>query len=165
MASGDPVVQFLDINPPATLAAQVSTRSGGSTPAERIRVFHFDAATTEYLDYKAVLVGYDGGGLTFRIKWQAATATSGTCTWEIAIRRLADDAEDADTSHTYDYNSVTPSAASPNGEVYYDNITFTNGADMDSWADGEIAWVRIRRNISDTMSGDALLVALTGTET
>ena len=81
---------------------------------------------------------------------------------------MADDAEDIDTSQTYDYNDVNDTAASASGELSYPTITFTNVADMDSWADGEIAIVRVRRNAShanDTMTGDAELWALLGRET
>jgi len=129
----------------------------------------YDAATVEYLDFLCVLQGYSGGGLTFTVVWSATSATTGNVIWSIGIRRVADDAEDIDTSQTYDYNdSAAAAAASASGEVSYDNITFTNGADMDSWADGEVAVVRLRRFASDagdTMTGDGELWALIGKET
>lgn len=168
MSSGAPVVYVIDGSPPTTSYATTDTRVGGSSPAEAQQVLDFDASTIEYYDFKCVLRGYGGGGLTFTIAWQASSATSGVCRWGIAIRRLQDDTEDIDTSQTYDYNDVDATAASASGETAYDTITFTNGADMDSWADGEVAIVRIRRNAShanDTMSGDAELVALFGKET
>lgn len=167
MASGDPVVQVISIMPPATLFATQDTRAGGSTPNEIVDVWDFDATTIEYLDLKCILHGYDGGGLTFRIKWSASSATSGTTGWEIAIRRIADDAEDIDGSHTYVFNVVAATAPSVSGEVAYDVITFTDGADMDSAADGELLIARLRRNTAapDDMTGDAELWALTGEET
>lgn len=167
MASGEPVVQVLDVSQPSTLYATSDFRTGGSSPAELVNVWDFDASTTEYLDFKCALRGYGGGGLTFVLPWSASSATSGACQWEIAIRRVQDDAEDIDTSHSYDYNVVSDTAASASGELSYPSITFTNGADMDSWADGEVAIVRVRRNTAgtDDMTGDAELWGLIGRET
>jgi hypothetical protein len=115
-----------------------------------------------------LLDGYDGGGLTITLVWSAASATTNVTRWGIGIRRVADDAEDIDGSHTYDYNDVDDTTASASGEVSYPTITFTDGADMDSWADGEIAIVRVRRNAShanDNMTGDAELWGIAIRET
>ena len=168
MASGDVVGIILDILPLAANAATPDRRAGGSSPAEQVRVWDFDAASDEYLDFKVVLEGYGGGGLTCTLVWSASTATSGNVVWDLAIRRMQDDAEDIDSSHTYAFNSVTAGAPSASGEVGYDDITFTDGADMDSWADGELAIVRLRRNgddASDTMADDAELWGLVVKET
>lgn len=168
MASGDPVVQILRELPPGANFAPLTRRAGGSTPAESALVWAFDAATIEYMDFLCRLVGYDGGGLTFTLPWSAASATSNACRWGIAIRRLQDDAEDIDTSQTYDFNDVDDTAASVSGELSYPTIAFTDGADMDSWANGELAVVRVRRNAShanDNMTGDAELWGISGVET
>lgn len=168
MASGDPVVQVLEIMPPQANFAPFGFRTGGSTPAENVPYYAFDASTIEYLDFLCLLKGYGGGGLTFTLPWMAASATSNATRWGVAIRRLQDDAEDVDSSQTYDYNDVDDTAASASGELSYPTVTFSNGADMDSWADGELAIVRVRRNAShanDTMTGDAQLVAIYGKET
>lgn len=168
MASGSNVVSVKKILFPNANAPQPTMRTGGSTPAERIAVYAFDAGTIEYIDFLCQLVGYDGGGLTFTLPWTAASATSGATRWGIAIRALVDDAEDIDASHTYDYNDADDTAASASGELSYPTITFTNGADMDSWANGELAIVRVRRNAThanDTMTGDAELWDIIGKET
>jgi hypothetical protein len=168
MASGDPVVKILRAMPPATSYAQYDIRAGGSTPAENVEVFDFDASSTEYMDYMCRLEGYDGGGLTFTIAWSATSATTGGVRWDVAIRRVADDAEDIDASHSYDFNGVTDTCASASGELSYPTVTFTDGADMDSWAEGEVAIVRIKRthdNAGDDMAGDAELWGIFGAET
>lgn len=160
MASGQIVGQILEILYPAANFAPLSVRTGGSTPAERVPVYLFDASTIEYLDFKVLLRGYGGGGLTIMLPWSAASATSNAVRWGAAIRRMQDDAEDIDAAHTYDFNDVDDTCASLSGELSYPTITFTNGVDMDSWAEGEIAIVRVRRNAShanDNMSGDAEL--------
>ncbi len=168
MASGEAVVNVLRVAPPGTLYAQEDIRVGGSTPVESWPVWDFDAAAIEYMDFICMLEGYDGGGLTFKTPWSASSATSGTTRWGVAIRRIQDDAEDIDTSHTYVFNDVDDVAPSVSGEIVYPTVAFTDGADMDSWADGEMAIVRVRRNAThgnDNMSGDAELAGLTGIET
>ena len=156
---------------PATLFAQFDTRAGGSTPVETIVLLDFDTTTQEYADFLLELpANYSGGGLTITIKWLADTATSGEVVWGAAIRRVADDAEDVDTAHTYDYNTIGAGATAPSasGEFGYDDITFTDGADMDSLAAGESAILRITRDTADgddDMAGDACLVSVTVKET
>lgn len=161
MATGDVVGVCYAIVPPATVYAAPDARSGGSTPAESIPVWDFDDTTDEYLDLYCVLASnYSGGGLTLALYWSATSATSGNVVWRSAVRRIADDAEDVDTSQTYDFNSVTATTANVSGEVAYDVITFTSGADMDSLVAGEQFILRVTRNASsgsDTLVGDAEL--------
>src|SRR5690242_10044984 len=112
MATGQVVGQVLDVLYPSANFAALTVRQGGSTPAERVRVHAFDAATIEYLDLKVMLRGYAGGGLTIDLPWSAASATSGVCRWGVAVRRMQDDTEDIDTSQTYDFNDTDDTAAS-----------------------------------------------------
>lgn len=168
MASGDPVVQILAVVPPGASAATMDVRPGGSTPAEGVRVYDFDAASSEYLDFLCKLEGYDGGGLTFTVVYSMSSAVANQVRWEIGIRRIQDDAEDIDSAHSYDTNGVSDTVPSAAGEVSYPQISFTDGADMDNWAEGELAIVRIYRDhdhADDTASGDAELWSLSGVET
>lgn len=166
MSSGDIVVQILREMPPAANAATFDLRPGASSPGERYPVYDFDASTIEYLDFLCLLSGYAGGGLTFTVPWSATSATSGTAVIGIAIRRLAYDSEDVDPSHSYDFNDTSDTAPGTLGHVTNPTITFTDGADMDSWADGELAIVRVRRNTSgNSMSGDLELWGIIGQET
>lgn len=145
--------------PPATLFATFDTRAGGSTPAEAVSVLDYDDTTVEYTDWKVRMPDtYAGGDISIAIDWSATSATTGDVVWEAAIRAVPDDGEDIDGSHSYDYNAVTTTTASATGEIVTSTISFTSGADMDSWGAGETAIVRIRRNPgsgSDTMAGDA----------
>jgi hypothetical protein len=169
MASGD-VVGYIDaVQPPAANFAAPGVRAGGSTPGELVPLHAFDGATAEYLDFYGVLHNYAGGGVTVRLKWAAATVTSGAVVWGAAFRRRQDDAEDLDASHTYDYNNASaatvPSAA---GEESYDVVTFTDGADMDSLANNEAFVLRVRRNpadAGDTVAEDAQLLSVVIEET
>lgn len=168
MSSGAPVVQVMRVLPTGSDFAAPIELAGGSTPAERYRGWAFDAASDEYIDLLCVLEGYDGGGLTIKLKWSSEDQTSGNVLWEAAIRRIQDDVEDIETSHSYDFNQVTAAAPSVVGELSYDSITFTSGADMDSLADGELFVLRVKRNADDagdTMSNDAYLWSVTGVET
>lgn len=170
--SGKTRVQILRIMPPDTVdIALINLRGGGSTPAEQVGIWDFVPTTAKqnYLDFMCWLPAtYSGGGLTFDLPWTAATATSGQTRWEIAIRRMEDDVDDIDVSHTYVYNGVSDTAASVSGELSYPQITFADGSDMDGWTGGEIAIVRVRRdpdNADDNMTGNAQLWGLIGQET
>jgi hypothetical protein len=162
MASGNTLLHIpaLSGSPPATLAAQFDFIAGTSTPAESIPVIAFDPTTVEYMDFRYKMPqNYAGGGVTAIICSGAGT-TTGTLQWAIAFRAFKDDADDLDTTaKTYDYNTVNiATLANVVGEVTYDNITFTNGADMDSLAAGDEFILRIRRDTgSDTASTDAYL--------
>ncbi len=165
MASGDPVVQIFERMPPATLAATIGYRTGGSTPNEELMFYNFVNGSVTHRDYYCRLVGYDGGGLTLHGAVIAPTVTSGTFIIGAAIRRLADDAEDIDSSHSYQYNDVTITVASISGEPKYFTITFTDGADMDDLADGEWFILRIRRNGGSAAEAAQLLSGISGLET
>lgn len=169
MASGDSVVQVLKAMPAGGSAATIDMRAGGSTPAESIQVWDFDASATEVMDWLCKLEGYGGNGLTFTTPWMASSATNGTARLGLAIRRLNAESEDVDTAHTYVYNQTDDKAPSTNGQVAYPTITFSNGADMDSWTEGELAIVRFRRSVGtsspDDMTGDLELIDILGLET
>lgn len=162
MASGDVVGLIGRIIPPATSYATPDARVGGSSPAESFPVWDFDDTTAEYLDLYGILSpSYAGGGLTIVLPWSATSATTNAVVWRAAFRRIADDAEDVDTSQTYDYNQATADTApTASGEISLPTITFTNGADMDSLAAGEPFVLRVGRlpsDAGDTMTGDAEL--------
>jgi hypothetical protein len=157
MASGDAVVQVLAVMPPGSGAATLDVRAGGSTPPENATVFDFDASSDEYMDYLCKLEGYGGGGLTFTRPYSMSTATSNGVRIELAIRRMDDDAEDIDAAHSYDYNGATDTVPDASGELSYPTVAFTDGADMDSLAEGELFILREHRDYDhagDTASGD-----------
>lgn len=158
MASGNIVGIIGEIVQPSTVYATFDTRADGSSPVGNLPVYDFDDTTEEYLDLYCRLEGYAGGGLTISWDWSATSATTGDVRWGAAIRRIADDAEDMDAAHTFDYNEATDTTASATGERSRVSITFTDGADMDSLADGESFVLRIRRepgDAADGMAGDA----------
>lgn len=172
MASGDTLITLgaLHNSPPATLGATFDFEVGASTPVESIPVLDFDDTAVEYADFYCVMPrNYAGGGVTITFGWLAA-ATANTAVLSAAFRRIQDDAEDLNTTaHTYDYNdtgALTPGSAA--GEVVYDPLTFTNGADMDSVAAGEAFVLRVRRvptDANDSLVGDLSLLTVELKET
>lgn len=174
MASGDTlaILRAKDAELPATAYAQFATITGGATPTETVPVLDFDTTTQEYADFPCVMPAhYDGGGVTLTFIWAATSATSGEVVWAAAFRHIPDDAEDIDTTaHSYDYNSIGAGATAPSavGELGYDNLTFTDGADIDSVAAGGAFILRVSRDTADAdddMAGDARLVAIKISET
>lgn len=164
MASGD--IVGVSLGPPLQPAANFATfdiRAGGSTPAEGVPVYDFDDTTDEFLDFLCRLSGYGGGGLTITFDWSATDTTvdPDVVLWQAAIRRIADDAEDIDAAHTYDFNSAAEDTeASASGEISRVSIAFTSGADMDDLADGETFILRIKREVTTSganLNGDAEL--------
>ena len=172
MASGNTLFVLFpqDSVPPAATFATLDTMVGTSTPAEAIPVLDFDDTTAEFIDFYCLMPrAYAGGGLTITIIWSGAANTNAVV-WAAALRRVQDDAEDLDTTaQTYDYNSASAATApSAVGEVSYDAITFTDGADMDSVAVGEYFILRVKRlpaDAGDTMVGDASIHAVEVKET
>lgn len=149
MASGDTLLTLNvgNAHPTQTAAATYEPLTGGSSPAETFPRYAFDDTTVEYLDFHGLVLpeAYAGGGLTVSIRWGAAAATNKGI-WAAAIRRHNDDGEDLSASHSYSYQDTgdidPPSGV---GEEAYDDITFTNGAQMDNLAAGESFNLRLRR--------------------
>jgi hypothetical protein len=160
-ATGDMVVQILEVTPPATQGATLDTITGGSSPAEAYPVWTFPDTASTYLDLIATLTKYGGNGLSCRIYW-ASPGTSGNAVWQLGIRRIQDNTTVITSSKSYSFQTVT-TAAPAAGTVRYATVTFTNGAQMDSWGDGEIGLIRVFRdptNGSDTIGATIQLVGL-----
>ena len=150
MATGDSLLLLGPSNgtPPATLYATFGVMDGASTPAEAILILKYDDTTQKYIDFYCVMPEhYDGGGITLTVMFSANDVASDVIEWQAAFRRIADDSEDLDsTAHTYVYNAVVATVPSVIGEVAYDNITFTNGAEMDSVVAGDYFILRVTRD-------------------
>lgn len=173
MASGDSLLILPAMHAifPIVNYAQRGVTAGTSTPNEQVPVLAFDDTTQEYADFIGVLPNhYAGGGLTVTLVWACVDVASDVVEWQVAFRRIADDAEDLDTTaHTYDYNAVVATAPSAAGEFAYDDITFTDGADMDSLAAGEAFLMRVTRDPTPSSgtdaTGDGLILAIHISET
>ena len=152
MASGDTLAVFVAQAgvPPGTIYATQDVIVGASAPAEAVPVLDFDPTTREYIDFYGWLPNrYAAGGVTVTVVW-SADAAAGNGVWTAAFRAIPDDLEDLDTTvFTYDYNTVTGAAPSIVGETSHDDITFTDGADMDSVPANSHFILRVSRNAAD----------------
>ena len=149
MASGDVVGIILAEEPPSSNYATRDTRNLHT-------VLDFDDTTDEEMVWKFFLTGkYAGGGLTTTLIWAATTATSGNGVWQIAIESLTDDADDMD-GDSFAAFQTSGAVAVPNatGELGYDDVTFDNGAEMDSMAAEEGGRIKVRRDADDTSGTD-----------
>jgi hypothetical protein len=98
-----------------------------------------------------------GSGLKIRLIWTATTATSGACVWDASLERMT---TDIDTDSFDTAASVTATTNGTSGVPNYSEITLTT---IDSVTAGDGFRLKINRdanNASDTMTGDAELLAV-----
>ena len=153
MASGDSLcyVNVLSGEPPSAAFASLDTRNS-------IPVLDFDDSTDEHTEFGLFMPRhYSAGGVTVTVGWMATTATTGTISLDVAFKSVSDDADDLDTKAFAAANNANPTTASASGEVQYTEITFTNGADMDSVAAGEYFRLKVLRDANGTTSTDNLV--------
>ncbi len=127
-------------------------------------VLAFEDAADKQGFWKLSTLGYASGNLTIKIHWYADTATSGDVRWGAALAAITPDADTQDvetktlaTEQTFDDTHLGTTAH----RLHTATITLSN---LDSLADGDAAWLRIRRvgsNGADTMTGDAMLERVT----
>jgi len=166
MASGDSLCFFTPAmgQPPDADFATFDTilTASADEPDHSMLVLDFDPGSTEeYIYFTGFMPRhYGAGGLTVTIGW-SSDATSGVCRWAAAFKSVTDDADDLDSKAFAAPNTVDATTASAAGEVDYAEVTFTDGADMDSVAAGEMFVLELSRNSShanDTLnSNDAEL--------
>ncbi len=134
-------------------------------------VLDFDAASNEVAMFQGFMPRhYAGGGITVTIGWMATSATTGDTSWAAFCKSVSDDADDLDTKSFAAPNlNQAVDVASVSGEVDYFTITFTDGADMDSIAAGELFYLLLMRDAQDStnddMAGDAEIVFIEIQET
>jgi len=156
MASGDTLVAITPHSnePPSSNAATMDYRNLHP-------VLDFDASTNESAVFSCIMPRmYDAGGLTVYIHYAMSTATSGDVDWDVAFERIGDQQQDIDSDGFAAANSVdNTTVPGTSGLVDIVNVTFTNGADMDSIAVGEGFRIKVTRDAaSDTAAGDAELL-------
>ena len=141
-----------DNQPPATNFATLDTRNS-------IAVLDFDDTTDESAIFVSVCP--EGANLTSGLLiiliWTATTATSGACVWDASLERMI---TDIDTDSFDTAASVTATTNATSGVPNYSTITLTT---IDSLTTGNGFRLKINRdanNGSDTMTGDAELIAV-----
>jgi hypothetical protein len=164
MASGDTLVQFgpLHNEPPSSNAATFDTRN-------QHPVLDFDASTDESAVFSAIMPQHYAGttGVTVYIHYSMSSATSNTVDWDVAFERIGDQQLDVDGDSFAAVNSVdNTTVPGTSGNVDVVSVAFTDGADMDSVAAGELFRLKITRDATnDDATGDAELHAIEIRET
>ena len=163
MASGDSLLAFYpaDNEPVASNYATLGTRNQQPHLA-------FDDTTNESAVFSAVMPrSYAGGGLTVYIHYKMASAVADTIDWDVSFERIGDGQQDTDSDGFAAANSVDNSTVpGTSGHVDIVNVTFTDGADMDSIAVGELFRLKLTRDASsDDATGDGQMVAIEIKET
>jgi hypothetical protein len=143
---------YNDSMPPSTAFATLDSRNN-------IGVADFDDATDESLFFMGIIpeAASLGSGLKIRLQWMATTATSGDVVWDVSLERMTTDL-DSDSFDTI--ASGTAAANGTSGILTVTEITLTT---IDSVTAGDGYRLKVTRdanNASDTMTGDAELVAV-----
>jgi hypothetical protein len=148
------IAQFTprDNQPPATAFATLDTRNS-------IALLDFDTATEEAAIFVGVIpeAAVLTSGITVRITWTAATATSGDCRWGAQWMRCNTDI-DSDS-----FDTATEATTTTSGTSGIPSVTSITCTSIDSLAVGEMYRLKIYRDTTDaadTMAGDAELLTV-----
>ncbi len=162
MASGDTLLRFHPYNnePPTSNYATLDLRNNHP-------VLDFDKDTDESAVFSEIMPRqYSGAtGVTVYIHWSADGVTVNDVIWDVSFERIGDGQLDVDGDSFAAVNSVTDTAPGTDGFVTIANVTFTDGADMDSVAVGELFRTKVTRDASDDLDADAELHAVEIKET
>jgi hypothetical protein len=150
MASGDTLCVFTPYNnePPAAAYATLDVRN-----------YHpcldFDGATDEEAVFTGVLPrNYAGGGLTVYLHVGFSSATSGDAYFQAAFERMDDGTLDLDADSFAAFQGADADPNGTSGRMTLCTITFTDGAQMDSVAVGEVFRLKIRRDADGSVGTD-----------
>lgn len=123
-------------------------------------VLDFDDTTDEEIGFVGFMPRhYAGGGVTVTLGWMATdtTVTPHDAVLQGAFLSVSDDADDLDSKSFAAFQGTGAVAeASASGEVQYSTIAFTDGAQMDSVAAGEVFYFKVRRDADNTSATDSL---------
>ena len=165
MASGDTLLTFHPYNnePPASNYATIDLRNLHPV----LDFIH--SGTSESAVFSAVMPRNYAGttGLTGYIHYSMTSAATGTVDWDMAFERIGDQQQDVDSDDFAAVQSVDGTdVPGVSGLVDIVNIAFTDGAQMDSVAVGELFRIKVTRDgINDDALGDAELHAVEIKET
>jgi hypothetical protein len=151
-----PSDQFFPIG---TVFPQSVRTAGTNFPVEGLA---FDASADEACVAKLKIKNYGSGNITAILTWYADTATTGNVVWGAAIAAItpSTDTQNVETDAFATETTVTGGASGSAQALVNHSITISN---LDSVAANDVVFLRVRRigsNGSDTMSGDAILVAV-----
>ncbi len=164
MAAGDLLVDFSAQcgEPPSASAATPDVRNGHP-------VLDFDA----WVDEAAVFTGtmpwhYAGGGVTAYAVVSFSSDTNGTHTGqlEISFERIGDGEQDLDADGFATAKDLTVAVSTTSGLTEVGSAEFSDGAELDNVAAGELFRVKVRCDASDSsFTGDLEFLRLILRET
>lgn len=128
----------------------------------------FDTGTAEYAYFTGIMPqSYSNTtGITVYVHWAAASATSGTIGWVIALQRNQDGADMTSTVWGPDQTITAATVPATAGILKVTNVAITKGTNMNSVVAGDMFRISVQRNVAgDTASGDAELYAVEIRET
>lgn len=140
------------------LVREISTAQTANTP-KRSRTFaKFDSAIDENLCWGFQMPANYGSGGTIRLKWKAATATSGNVVWKAGFGATIDGTTDDDALVYAAEDAATMAAPGTQGQVaeITINLTMTNAL---AGRDVSLFIGRKATSGADTMTGDAILMS------
>lgn len=139
-------------------AAAYATLSARNTH----RVLEFSDTTDESVVFHGTMSPHYGGGtITVTIYWAAATATTGTTSFDVAWEAILDDALDIDADSFDTVQTVTDTTASVAGEVSQATVTFTK-TQADEIVAGTAFRLKVTVDGSDgTLVGDSQVLRVT----
>ena len=167
MASGDTLLALHPYNnePPSSIYATLDTRN-------QHPVLDFNDTTDEEAVFSAILPrNYALSGLTVYIHYSMTSAEANEVVWQVAIERIGDQQLDIDgDSFAAFQSSGAITVPGTTGLVDICTVAFTDGAQMDSIAVGELFRIKVRRDAdstsaTDDAAGDAELLAVEVKET
>ena len=119
-------------------------------------VLDFDATTDEEAVWSFILPrAYASGGLTVKVHYSMSSAATNNVVFQGAFERIGDEVQDVDADGFASFQSSGQDAVPANlGDVGVATITFTDGAQIDSIAIGELCRFKLRRDADDTSATD-----------
>jgi hypothetical protein len=131
-----------------------------------VRGLAFDASTEEACFFPFIATSYGSGNVTVNVYWYADTASSGDVIWGSALAAITanTDSQDIETDSLATASTSTDTHLGTTGQrLHHIAVTISN---LDSLAAGDYVALQVYRDADaggDTMTGDAILVALTVT--
>ncbi len=141
--------------------AMARTKSSATAPGVYFLKLLFDATTEEWCCWQFRMPADYASGLTAKVQYAMASATSGGVAWDVRVSATSDgDSVDVDAQDFASANVGTATVPGTAGYLDEVSVTLTNA---DSVAAGDFVVIRVARAVADaadTATGDAELLAV-----
>jgi len=164
MAREDTLLIFTPLHnePPASSYATIDLRN-------QHPVLDFDDSADESAVFSAVMPrNYNGGGVTIYVtgSWSSDTDNGHTTQLEVSFERIGDGQQDIDSDGFAAAKDCTLTVDAISGKTDVGSVSFTDGAEMDSVAAGELFRLKVMCDASgSTSTGDFELLSIEIKET